>query len=481
MKIVGITNCPAGIAHTYMVAEALENKGRSLNYQIKIETQGASGIENQLSAQDIAEADYVILALGKTFGPSERARFAGKKVIELPISQALKTINTVFEDMDKKAILMANNSDTSNVKLGSTKSSESVMSHLMAGVSAALPFIIAGGLLVAIANLLVQFGFSYVSIKEGTPSFAWVIESIGYLGFTFMIPIMGAFIANSIGDKPAFAAAFLVTYLANNTEMLGQTSGAGFFGAVIIGLAIGYSVREMRKIRIGKDLQPLLGSVIIPFTMLFVYGLLTYYILGPALGWLMDNLLHLLRTIPTQYQLVAAFGVGCMLAFDMGGPINKTAWIFCFSLLDKHVYTWYAIVGVVSVMPPMAVAIAAAIRPKLFTKPERYARVSTFIVGCTVATEPAIPYALSAPLPMISANTIAGGVAGALTILFGVERIAPGIGIFDPLLGLMTPWYSYYGVLAVGLVLNIALILIFKGIWVKKEIAKGRLSPSDFE
>lgn len=481
MKIVGITNCPAGIAHTYMVAEALENKGRTLNYQIKIETQGASGVENQLTQQDIAEADYVILALGKTFGPSERARFAGKKIIELPISEALKKINTVFEDMDKKAVLMPSNSDANSIQMGGLKSTQSVMSHLMAGVSAALPFIIIGGLLIAIANLLNQFEFSNIKSGLPDPSFAWVLNSIGELGFTFMIPIMGAFIANSIGDKPAFGAAFLVTYLSNNAGMLGQESGAGFFGAVIIGLAIGYSVREMRKIRIGKDLQPLMGSVIIPFTMLFVYGLLTYYILGPVLGWLMDSILHLLRTTPTQYQLVVAFGVGCMLAFDMGGPINKTAWIFCFSLLDKQVFTWYAIVGVVSVMPPMAVAIAAAIRPKLFTKQERLARVSTFIVGCTVATEPAIPYALSAPLPMITANTVAGGVAGALTILFGIERLAPGIGIFDPLIGLMSPWYTYYGVLIVGLVINIALILILKGIWLKKEIAKGRLSLQDFD
>ncbi len=276
LRIVAITNCPAGIAHTYMVAEALEQKARSLGHTIKVETQGSSGVENRLSCEEIAAADYVILATGRGLSGDDRARFAGKKVYEIAISQALKNIDHIFSELPTNSQLFAADS---GVKLGKQEvQSGSVMSHLMAGVSAALPFVIGGGILVALANMLVQFGLPYTDMSKGAPSFTWVVESIGYLGFTFMIPIMGAYIASSIADKPAFAPAFLVCYLANDKALLGTQSGAGFLGAVVLGLAIGYFVFWFRKVRLGKALQPLLGSMLIPFVTLLVFGVLTYYV-----------------------------------------------------------------------------------------------------------------------------------------------------------------------------------------------------------
>jgi fructose-specific PTS system IIC-like component len=467
-KLVAVTNCPAGIAHTYMVAEALERKARSLGHSIKVETQGASGVENTLTAQEIEAADFVILALGRTISEDDRRRFAGKRVLEMKISDALKNIPVIFDTLEENAVLMK---EASGVRLGQQPvKAGSVMNHLMAGVSAALPFVIGGGLLVALANMLVQMGLPYIAQGNGvSPSFAWIVESIGYLGFKFMIPIMGAYIASSIGDKPAFAPAFLVSYLANDSAMLGTSSGAGFLGAVILGLSIGYFVRAFRKVRLGKSLQPLLGSMLIPFVTLALFGLLTYYLIGPVMASMMEILLHLLNTIPMSMKLGAACLVGAMLAFDMGGPVNKTAWFFCFSLLDKGVYDWYAIVGVVALMPPMSAALSTFIAPRLFTEQERGAAVSTLVVGATVATEPAIPYALAAPLPMITANTLSGGITGMLVIAFGIRRLAPGLGVFDPLIGLMSPWYSFYLVLAIGLLLNVAFIVIFKSWWMKRQ------------
>lgn len=263
LRLVAITNCPAGIAHTYMVAEALEQKARALGHTIKVETQGSSGVENRLTNDEIAAADYVILATGRGLSGEDRARFAGKKVYEIAISQALKNIDQIFLQLPSHSHLFAADS---SVKLGKQEVQQgSVMSHLMAGVSAALPFVIGGGILVAIANMLVQFGLPYTDMSKGAPSFTWIVESIGYLGFTFMIPIMGAYIAWSIADKPAFAPAFLVCYLANDKGLLGTQSGAGFLGAVVLGLAIGYFVLWFRKVRLGKALQPLLGSMLIPF------------------------------------------------------------------------------------------------------------------------------------------------------------------------------------------------------------------------
>ncbi|ASN36029.1 PTS transporter subunit EIIC [Shigella sonnei] len=491
--IVAITNCPAGIAHTYMVAEALEQKARSLGHTIKVETQGSSGVENRLSSEEIAAADYVILATGRGLSGDDRARFAGKKVYEIAISQALKNIDQIFSELPTNSQLFAADS---GVKLGKQEvQSGSVMSHLMAGVSAALPFVIGGGILVALANMLVQFGLPYTDMSKGAPSFTWVVESIGYLGFTFMIPIMGAYIASSIADKPAFAPAFLVCYLANDKALLGTQSGAGFLGAVVflvcylandkallgtqsgagflgavvLGLAIGYFVFWFRKVRLGKALQPLLGSMLIPFVTLLVFGVLTYYVIGPVMSDLMGGLLHFLNTIPPSMKFAAAFLVGAMLAFDMGGPINKTAWFFCFSLLEKHIYDWYAIVGVVALMPPVAAGLATFIAPKLFTRQEKEAASSAIVVGATVATEPAIPYALAAPLPMITANTLAGGITGVLVIAFGIKRLAPGLGIFDPLIGLMSPVGSFYLVLAIGLALNISFIIVLKGLWLRRK------------
>ncbi|CAJ1202498.1 PTS system fructose-specific EIIB'BC component [Companilactobacillus paralimentarius] len=472
-KIVAVTNCPAGIAHTYMVAEAIEEKAKSLGYEVHVETQGASGVENELTPKQISEADYVILAIGKGLTDSDKARFDQKKVVELPVSEALKHIDTLFDDLEGNSHVMT----SSKVKLGADQEvvTEGIMSYLMAGVSAALPFVIGGGLLIAIGSLMVQFGMPNTPLAKGTaPSIAWVITSIGNLGFQFMIPIMGAYIAYAISDKPAFAPAFLVTFLANDSDLLGTKSGAGFLGAIVIGLSIGYFVKYFKKIKLGKNFQSILPFMIIPFVTLLIFGLLTYYLLGPAMAWLMSVLLSFLQNIPTSMKIVGGFIVGAMLAFDMGGPINKTAWFFSFSLLSSHVFNWYGIVGVVTLLPPMAAAIATWIKPNLFTKQERAASWSAFIVGSTVATEPAIPYALAAPLPMITANTLAGGITGAITILLNVERTAPGIGIFDPLLGLESPWYWFYLCVAIGLVLNVSFIIIFKGIWLKRKEEKEK-------
>ncbi len=470
-KIVAVTNCPAGIAHTYMVAEAISEKAKSLGYEVHVETQGASGVEDKLTPEQIADADYVILAIGKGLTDHDKERFNQKKVVELPVSEALKHIDTLFDDLESNSHVMS----SSNVKLGGDQEAvtEGVMSYLMAGVSAALPFVIGGGLLVAIGSMMVQFGMPNIALAKGTaPSIAWVITSIGNLGFQFMIPIMGAYIAYAIADKPAFAPAFLVTFLANDTDLLGTKSGAGFLGAIVIGLSIGYFVKYFKKLKLGKNFQSVLGYMIIPFVTLLVFGLLTYYLIGPAMAWLMTVLLSFLQNIPTSMKLVGGFIVGAMLAFDMGGPINKTAWFFSFSLLSSGVFNWYGIVGVVTLLPPMAAAIATWIKPSIFSKQERAASWSSFIVGMTVATEPAIPYALAAPLPMITANTLAGGITGAITILLNVERTAPGIGIFDPLLGLESPWYWFYLCVAIGLFLNVSFIIIFKSMWLKRKAEK---------
>ena len=472
MKIVAITNCPAGIAHTYMVAEAFEKRAKELGHEIHVETQGASGVENRLTDQQIAEADYVILAVGKGLTDSDRARFDGKKVINIKVSDALKEVKTIFDHLEERSELFKSN--TPKVKLGSQKEKAgSIMSHLMAGISAALPFVIGGGILVAVANVLMQMGMPYEGFDNGNPTFCWIIEQIGYLGFKFMIPIMGGYIAYSIADKPGLAPAFLITYFANDKSMLGTESGAGFFGAIFFGLTIGYFVKWIKSYNYPQALKSLMNLTIIPALTIFLFGLLAFYLVGPFLGEMMSTMLNFLNSVPAEFKYPLAFLIGAMLAFDMGGPVNKIAWFFCFSLVSEGIYNWYAIVGVVGSVPPVAAGIAAYIKPRLFSEEVRETALSAIIVGSTVATEPAIPFAMSDPVPMISANTIAGGITGVLTIALGIERLAPGLGVFDPLLGLMTPGWAFYVAYAFGILANLAFILLFKEIKAKRLARKA--------
>lgn len=474
IKIVAVTNCPAGIAHTYMVAEKIETEAKKHGYEVHVETQGASGVENKLTSEQIKNADYVILALGKGMTDEDKARFNGKKVIEVPVSVALKSIPQIMENLPAEAKKFT----TSKIKLGNDQQAvqTGLISHLMAGVSAALPFVIAGGLCMAIGSIMAQFGMPNVAPKDGNiGSIAWALNTIGGLGFTFMVPIMGAYIANSIGDKPAFAPAFICSFFANSPDLFGKKTGAGFIGAVLLGLAIGYFVKWFKTIKVGKTFQSTMGFLVIPFVTLLIFGIITWFALAPFASWLMGVLLHFLNTIPPSLKIIGGLVVGAMLAFDMGGPVNKAAWFFAFSLIASHVYSWYGVVGVVTTLPPVAVAIACWIKPSLFTKQEREAALPALLVGATVATEPAIPYALAAPLPMISANTLAGALTGALTMVLGVDRIAPGINVLDPLLGLVHPWYNFYICLAIGLVLNVTFIILFKSIWLKRQRAKAEV------
>lgn len=470
-KIVAVTNCPAGIAHTYMVAEKIKDEAEKRGYEVHVETQGASGVENKLTSKQISEADYVILALGKGMTDEDKARFSGKKVIEVPVSEALRTVPEIMDNLEKESTLFS----SSKVKLGDKQEAVQTgfISHLMAGVSAALPFVIAGGLCMAIGSILVQLGMPAVAPKNGNiGTISWDLNELGSLGFQFMVPIMGAYIAFSIGDKPAFAPAFICSFFANSPDLFGGKTGAGFIGAVILGLAIGYFVKWFKTVKVGKTFQSTMGFLVIPFVTLFVFGLITWFAVAPFAAWLMGVLLHFLNTIPPSMKIIGGFIVGAMLAFDMGGPVNKAAWFFAFSLIGSHVYSWYGVVGVVTTLPPVAVAIACWIKPNLFTKQEVDSALPALLVGATVATEPAIPYALAAPLPMISANTLAGAITGALTMFLGVDRIAPGLNVLDPLLGLVHPWYNFYICLAVGLVLNVVFIIWFKSIWMKKQQQK---------
>lgn len=455
-----------------MVAEAIKKGGEARGYEVHVETQGATGVENRLTEDEIRGADYVILALGKGITDTDRNRFSGKRVVELPVSKALKEIDDILDNLSERSTVFG--ASSKNNAVPNEAVATGIINHLMAGVSAVLPFVIGGGILMAIGSILSQFGVKSVGPDEGAASLSWILTNVGKLGFTFMIPVMGAYIANSIGDKPALAPAFICSYLANTPSLLGTETGAGFLGACTIGISVGYFVKALRKVKLNKSIQSLMGYFLIPVVTLLVFGLVTYCLLGPAMAWLMDSLVTLLQSIPKELRLAAAFLVGAMLGSDLGGPINKAAWFFSFSLVASGIYDWYGIVGVCGGRPAMACAIATWIRPALFSEGEREAAIPALIVGSTGTTEPAIPYTLAAPLPMMAANILSGGIGGTLAMLLGIQRMAPGIGLLDPLFGLITPIPSFYFAYAIGLAINVVLILLFKGTWIKLRMADGK-------
>ncbi len=460
LKIVAIANCPAGIAHTYMVAESLEQKGTALGYQIKVETQGASGVENKLTKNDIEAADYVILALGKGLDETTKKRFSGKKIYNIKISEALKNVDDIFLKLQTESKVMGevdSNDYEDELELSG------IFQHLMNGVSFVIPFVVAGGLLLSLSTIL----SAYIPVVDG--SISLMFETVGVYGLKFMTPILGGYIAYSIADKPGLAPGFIISYMANDTSLLGTKAGSGFLGAIIIGLSVGYFVKWMKTIKLNKTLQPLMSFLIIPFTTVLIFSIITFYFLGPILGEVMHQLNALLISSSSSSAIVTSIIVGMMICFDAGGPVNKTAFLFALGLVDQGIYSYYGVVAVGVIVPSMAAGIAAQIRPSLFSKNEVEAGKASIISGSFGIGEPSIPFIVADPKPLIAANLITGAYIGIVAFFLGIERIAPGPGLIEPLLGITSPALGFYFAVISGIMLNALLIVIFK-----KSFGKGK-------
>lgn len=484
MKIVGIAACPAGVAHTHIAAEILETEAKKLGYECKIETQGAGKPQNILTEKEIKEADYVILALGKNLSPEQIERFAGKKVCKVIITEVIRQPDTIYDFIQKNAKVQESlNKPVVDEEKGLdlAAGSQGIVKHLMAGVSAAIPFILIGGLLMAIGLILEHSGIQMIEpdYDQGiNGSISWIFYNIGALGYTLMIPVMGASIASSIGGKSALVPAFVCSYLANDPTWLMLPCGCGFLGAAVVGIAVGYFVKLLSKIKVPKQVQPVMPFIVVPLVGTIIGAALTLFIVAPGVSFIIETIDNLITSIPEQFNVLTGALMGAMTVIDLGGPINKLAWSYQTYMTQQGVYSWYAVGGITQMLPPLACAIACWLRPRLFSQGEKQASVVTFIVGATCATEVAIPYTLAAPIPMICANVIAGAVTGAITIMFGVTRTFATLTILDPIFGAASPWFFWYIALMIGLVINVGLIICFKTIWLKHR-AKKAVSKND--
>ena len=459
--ILAVTGCPTGIAHTYMAAEALEKKAKELGYRIKVETRGSGGAKNVLTKAEIAEADCIIVA-ADTQVPMDR--FAGKLVIQCKvadgISKAEELLNKAAEG--HASIYQAGSVKEEAEDEGKDSVAHQIYKHLMNGVSHLLPFVVGGGILIAIAFLIDGFGVDLNSLPlEERSNFgtitpmAAMFKSIGGVAFGFMLPILAGFIAMSIADRPGLAVGFVGGAIAANGT-------SGFLGALVAGFLAGYIVLLLKKIcnKLPDSLEGTKPVLIYPLLGVFIIGVLMTYVIEPPIGALNTMINSGLEGMNGASAVLLGALLGGMMSVDMGGPVNKAAYVFGTASIAAGNYNIMAAVMVGGMVPPIAIALATIFFKKKFTEDQRKAGPTNFIMGLSFITEGAIPFAASDPLHVLPACAIGSAVAGALSMAFNCTLMAPHGGIFvfltvgNPLLYLVS--------LVVGSVIGCVLLGVLK-------------------
>lgn len=433
VKILAVTGCPTGIAHTYMAAEGLEKAARAAGCSIKVETRGSGGAKNVLTGKDIAEADAIIVA-ADTQVPMER--FDGKKVIVCQVSDGISKADQLvarvlagdvplYHSETAKAAEPAKNHKSGGI-------GHAIYTQLMNGVSHMLPFVVGGGILIAIAFLIDGLSVDINSLPADqrgdfgtiTPVAA-LFKNIGGVAFGFMLPVLAGFIAMAIGDRPALALGFVGGMMAANGK-------SGFLGALVAGFAAGYLILGLRKLceKLPEALEKIAPVLIYPVVGILVVGLAMNFVVEPVMGAINTGLNNGLTSMGGSSKVILGLVLGGMMAIDMGGPFNKAAYVFGTAAIAAGNYDVMAAVMIGGMVPPCAIALATLIFKNRFTKEEREAGPTNFVMGLAFITEGAIPYAASDPLHVLPACIIGSGVAGALSMAFQCTLMAPHGGIF---------------------------------------------------
>jgi PTS system fructose-specific IIC component len=416
-KILAVTACPTGIAHTFMAAESLQKAAKEKNLDIKVETRGASGVENRLTEKEIAEADAIILAADTDV---DEARFAGKPVVKASVGDAIKNGGRLIEEaLSKKAADQEYISQVEKTKAERSAHMTGAYKHLMNGVSSMIPLVVAGGLIIAISFI---FGIEAFK-EEGT--FAAALMTIGGgSAFALMIPILAGFIAYSIADKPGLAPGLVGGMLASNI-------GAGFLGGIVAGFLAGYIAKWLKdNIKLPRNLEGLKPILIIPFVSTLAVGLLMIYVIGTPVKSIMEGLTGWLTGLSSANAVFLGLLLGAMMAFDMGGPVNKAAYTFAIGLLASDVFGPMAAVMAAGMTPPLGLWLATLLAPKKYSPEEREAGKASAVLGISFITEGAIPFAAADPFRVIPSIMVGSAVTGALSMLFGATLRAPHGGIF---------------------------------------------------
>lgn len=431
--IVAVTACPTGIAHTYMAAEAIEKKAKELGYQVKVETRGSGGAKNVLTDDEIAKAAGVIVACD-TNVPTDR--FDGKKVIECQVSDGINKAEELIKRIaagDAPVFKASGKKEASHSSIGGKESiGHQIYKHLMNGVSHMLPFVVGGGILIAIAFLIDGFSVDLNSLPAdqranfGTiTQGAALFKGIGGTAFGFMLPILAGFIAMSIADRPGLAVGFVGGSIAANGT-------SGFLGALVAGFVAGYIVNLLKKIfsKLPESLDGVKPVLLYPLLGIFLIGVIMQFIVEPPIGALNTAINNGLNGLNGASAVVLGVLLGGMMAIDMGGPVNKAAYVFGTASIAAGNYNIMAAVMIGGMVPPLAIALATIFFKNKFTAEERKAGPTNFIMGLSFITEGAIPFAASDPLHVLPACAVGSAVAGGLSMAFGCTLMAPHGGIF---------------------------------------------------
>lgn len=434
-KIVAVTACPTGVAHTFMAAEALAEAGKNMGHAIRVETQGSVGAQDQLTEEEIADADVVVLACDIDVDP---ARFAGKRIYRTSTGNALKKPRPTLEAALNEAAIESDSNSAGNAN--KSVKEKGVYKHLLTGVSFMLPMVVAGGLLIALSFV---FGIEAFE-QEGTLAAA-LMQIGGGTAFALMIPVLAGYIAYSIADRPGIAPGMIGGMLAANI-------GSGFIGGILAGFLAGYvALAVARYVKLPSSVESLKPILIIPLVASLVTGLTMIYVIGEPVAALLNALTSFLESMGSTNAVLLGILLGAMMCFDLGGPVNKAAYTFGVGLLASETYGPMAAIMAAGMVPAIGMGIASFVARNKFSAPEREAGKASFVLGLCFISEGAIPFAAKDPLRVIPACIAGGALTGALSMLVGAKLMAPHGGIFVLLIpNAITPALLYLGAIVAG-------------------------------
>lgn len=423
MKLLAITSCPNGIAHTYMAAENLQKAADRLGVQMKVETQGGIGVENELTGEEIREADAIIIAADRSVN---KDRFIGKKLLSVGVQDGIRKPEELIQKALSGDVPVYRSASKSEAGNQQEKKQNPIYRHLMNGVSFMVPFIVVGGLLIAVALTLGG---------EKTPkglvipddSFWKTIEQIGSASFSFMIPILAGYIAYSIADKPGLVPGMIGGYIAATGSFYGSASGAGFLGGIIAGFLAGYAALWIKKLKVPKAIQPIMPIIIIPVFASLIVGLAFVFLIGAPVAQIFESLTVWLAGMKGSSSILLALILGAMISFDMGGPVNKVAFLFGSAMIGEGNYEIMGPIAVAICIPPIGLGIATFFGKRKFQESEREVGKASFTMGLFGITEGAIPFAAQDPLRVIP-GIMAGSMTGSVIAMIGNvgDRVAHG-------------------------------------------------------
>jgi fructose PTS system EIIBC or EIIC component len=445
VKLLAVTACPTGIAHTYMAAEKLAQAAESRGIDMKVETQGSIGAENVLDDNDVSTADGVIVAADKDV---DLSRFVGKRVLKVGVAEGIHHPERLIEQVRSAPVHQPGSGSASPTAGGGERGV--TYKALMNGVSYMIPFVVVGGLLIAISLSLGGHTDPSGGLVIPKDSFWMDVNNIGVIGFTLMVPILSGYIAYAIGDRPALVPGMIGGWIANTGSLYDSKAGAGFIGAIVTGFLAGYLVLWIKKVQVPRFVRPIMPIIVIPIVATTALGMFFVYVIGKPISWVFEHLTSWLSGMTGASAILLGAILGLMIAFDMGGPVNKTAFLFGAGLIATGNQTVMGMCAAAIPVMPLGQGLATLIRKRLYTEQERETGLASLFMGCFGISEGAIPFAAARPAQVIPANMLGGAVAGAVAGVAGVKDAVPHGGPIVAVLGAVSGVPMFFVAVAIG-------------------------------